>query len=85
MNDYRRGYEPKMREPWNEEQIAQIEECEKSLNLNDGPNFSEKEYIANLALTYANGAGITAKQSALLLKIYNRRVLCISERPKHEQ
>lgn len=85
MNDYRRGYEPKVRQPWNEEQIVQIQECGKSLNLNDGPNFSEKEYIANLVLVHANGAGITEKQAALLVKIYNRRVLCISERPRHEQ
>jgi len=84
MNDYRRGHVAKKREPWTDQQIAQIQECEKSLNLNDGPNFSEKQYIANLGQTHANGAGITEKQAALLLKIYNRRVLCISERPRHE-
>ena len=81
MNEYRRGYQPVIRNDWTDIQNEQLSECAMSLNLNDGEKFSEKEYIANLVNVRANGGGITDKQGALLLKIYNRRVLCISERP----
>ena len=85
MNEYRRGYQPVIRNDWTDTQNEQLSECAMSLNLNDGPKFSEKEYIANLVNVRANGGGITDKQAALLVKIYNRRVLCVSERPRHEQ
>lgn len=84
MNEYQRGYQAVSRTPWTDEQLAQLAECLASLNLNDGPKFSEKEFIANLERCRANKAGITDKQAALLLKIYNRRVLCISERPRND-
>jgi len=88
-NKYMRGRHsndnvlPKKRFPWTDEHIKYLEECKTSLNLNDGVNFSEKEFIASLVLDYANGAMITERQAGTLAKIYKRRVLCISERP-HE-
>jgi len=76
---------PVVRFDWTDEQIKHLTECSASLNLNDGEIFSEKEFIANLAQAYGNGAGVTEKQAAQLEKIYKRRVLCTPDRSRHDK